>query len=141
MKSRKDTIDFFRSFEESLAPGLYKSTKTSYRTNYYLNVFKDSVTLYGWESNGKEIIYYRTSTKIVFHKNKTYDVKFNVFEFSHDSIQNNKVGNFLTDKKLSIEPLFLHNSFQGEIYGKKLIMSATKDCYDSRADQFEFILL
>lgn len=155
MNNKESITGVTHTIKTKLSDGIYKSDENSYRQNFYLKIAGDSATLFGWEPvyelkeriNNKttpefaikDTIYYRTSTKFLIDKKGSFSLKFNNYELSHTPIMKDDIDGFVQDKKIQFETFGLHNYFDGIISDIKLIVTATKDIYDSRGDHFEFI--
>ncbi|MFT3912099.1 MAG: hypothetical protein QM737_21920 [Ferruginibacter sp.] len=122
-----------------LKDGIYKSSKKSYRENYFLVVENSTVTLFGWEISMKnDTIYYRSKAKL--GSNNT--LHFKVFEFSGNPTTEMNLQAFTPDEKTGLSSIILHNWMNIEkVVGKTIYVIATKDIYDSRADDFQFELI
>lgn len=128
---------FYFSAKAQLPTGNYASSGSSFRTNYFLMVERDSVTLFGWETTiANDTIYFKSTCK----NSSANSLTFTVFKFTKSKLNQNNFQDFISEPDLSVESFLLHKYlFNFEIVGKKILLAATKDSYDSRADGFEFV--
>jgi hypothetical protein len=130
------TFDFNYAHAQ-LQTGTYISGLRSFRTNYFLKVDKDSVTLFGWESHESDTIYFKSSCK----KDSMDKLTFTNFAFTRSKPTAENLNTFIGNPKIEIPTFILHRYlFNFQKKNNKVFMLA-KDAYDSRADEFEFILL
>lgn len=127
------------SAKAQLPEGTYASSLNSFRTNYSLKVDKDSVTLFGWETTiDKDTIYFKSTCK----KHSIDRLTFTNFHFTKFKVNPGSLENFIAEPNIKMEIFLLHRYlFNFEVINKKIVLLATKDSYDSRADKFEFIKL
>lgn len=116
--------------------GLYKSSKISYRSNYFLKVKGKRFTLYGWEKTAKnDSLYFRTTAQI----DSKNSLSFRRFEFQKERITASNIRSFKADESLSMDPAFLYRHIMNIKFSNgRISLIATKDSYLSRADTFYF---
>jgi hypothetical protein len=120
-----------------LPMGIFESGKLSFRTNYFLKVERDSVTLFGWETLiDKDTIYFKSTSK--------NDIKqglvFNNFKFSKYKMTDKNIDSFTSQTNIKIEQFVLYRHFFNfQVIDSRISILATKDTYHSRADKFEFV--
>ena len=129
-------IGFAFTTNAQLNSGIYQSTGNSFRLNYYLVVSNDSVIFYGWELSLKyDTIYFRSNSKY----DSVKGLIFSKFEFTRNRFDPSDLSSFAVENDLSIEPFSLHRYFfASKLRGQQISFLATKDIYDSRADEFVF---
>jgi hypothetical protein len=119
-----------------ITEGTYMSSNESYRTNYYLVVETNQLTLYGWETTMEnDTIYFRSTS--LFESNSS--VTFKEFEFQKEPFTSGNLLDFKADIALEVESFLLHKYLMNitESNGE-ISLLATKDIYCSRADNFVF---
>lgn len=155
MKTEISIFSKTYTINTKLSAGIYMSAENSYRQHFYLKIDGDSMTLFGWEPvyqlkdtinnetspefTVKDTIYYKTTTKFLIDEKGSFSLKFDRYELSHYPITKDNIDGFVQDNKIRFDTFGLHNSFDGIVSDTKLLVTATKDIYDSRADQFEFL--
>ncbi len=116
--------------------GVYQSTGRSFRENYLLVIEGKKVTCYGWEiTSASDTVYYRSFALL----DKSEYLFFEKFEFSKHKFTTGKTIQFVPDSNITLEPFLLHRYMINVKQTKEgITLVATKDIYDSRADEFYF---
>jgi hypothetical protein len=116
--------------------GVYKSTERSFRQNYLLVIEGKKITYYGWEINlTNDTFYYRSFASL----DKSQYLFFEKFDFSRQKFATGKTIQFIPDSNIMLEPFLLHRYLANIKQTKEgIALMATKDIYDSRADEFYF---
>lgn len=119
--------------------GTYKSSNDSYRTNYFLIVSGEEITLFGWETTFEnDTIYFRSTAK----RDSKKKITFKTFEFQQERLTEDNLKDFEPDNNLDIDSFLLHRYLSDiEESNGEINLKATKDVYDSRVDFFKFIKL
>jgi hypothetical protein len=130
------TIGFI-SAKAQIPEGIYVSNTNSFRTNYFLEVDKDSVSLLGWETAiAEDTIYFKSTSK----KDRNDRFIFTEFRFSKSKINLNSFKTFADESNIKPDTFLLHRYlFNFEVMGNLISLLATKDYYLNRADTFEFV--
>lgn len=130
---------FINSVSAQIVEGIYGSSISSFRTNYFLKVEKHSVSLLGWETTKSEdTIYFKSTCK----NNTSGRLTFTKYAFSNSKNDTSSFSKFVGDPNLNVEMFLLYRYFFNfKVEGNIFTALATKDSYDSRADKFEFLKL